>query len=83
MEAVKQDRKLAVEIHTPTYLGHPYLLAWSHLYTFRESFNTDESITHFMYLEDDILITEKNIEYSFTKNIKNNYLFEMKFSLAA
>jgi hypothetical protein len=63
MDAVKQDRKLAVEIHTPTYLGHPYLLTWSHLYTFRECFNTDKSITHFMYLEDDILITEKNIEY--------------------
>lgn len=63
MNAVKQDRELAVEIHTPTYLGHPYLLTWSHLHTFRESFNADESITHFMYLEDDIFITEKNIEY--------------------
>jgi len=63
MSAVKQGRELEVEIHTPTYLGHPYLLTWSHLYTFRESFNSDQSITHFMYLEDDILITEKNIAY--------------------
>jgi hypothetical protein len=63
MNIVKQGRELAVEIHTPTYLGHPYLLTWSHLSTFRESFNADKSITHFMYVEDDILITEKNIEY--------------------
>ncbi|MBU3560435.1 hypothetical protein [Polynucleobacter hallstattensis] len=63
MRAVKQDRELAVNIHTPTYLGHPYLLTWSHFHTFRELFNTDESISHFMYLEDDIFITKKNIEY--------------------
>jgi hypothetical protein len=63
MNAVKQGRTLAVEIHTPTYLGHPYLLTWCHLYTFRELFNSDESITHFMYVEDDIFITPKNIEY--------------------
>jgi len=63
MRAVTQGRELAVDIHSPTHLGHPYLLTWSHFYTFRELFNADESISHFMYLEDDIFITEKNIGY--------------------
>ena len=60
---VKQNHELSVEIHTPTYLGHPKLLTWSHLFIFRIIFNTDSSITHFMYVEDDILVTRKNIEY--------------------
>ncbi len=47
---------------TPYGLGHPYLLAWSHLYVFRRWFD-DQSISHFMYLEDDILLTKANIEY--------------------
>ena len=61
--AVNKDRKSDIYIHTPTYLGHPYLLTWSHLFVFRELFNKDESITHFLYLEDDICVTQKNIEY--------------------
>ena len=63
IKTVKQNRQLVVETHVPTYLGHPYLLTWSHFYTFRKLFESDESITHFMYLEDDIFITPKNIEY--------------------
>jgi hypothetical protein len=60
---VNKGRKLDINIHTPTYLGHPYLLTWSHFYIFRQLFDKDESITHFMYLEDDIYVTPKNIEY--------------------
>jgi hypothetical protein len=60
---VKQSRNFEVEIHTPTYLGHAKLLTWSHLYFFRKLFNSDLSISHFMYLEDDIFITLQNIEY--------------------
>lgn len=63
VDHVKQGRDLQVEIHTPTYLGHAKLLTWCHLYTFRMLFNSDPSISHFMYLEDDILITPQNIEY--------------------
>lgn len=63
IKTVKQNRQLLVETHTPTYLGHPYLLTWSHFHTFRKLFESDQSITHFMYLEDDIFITPKNIEY--------------------
>jgi len=47
---------------TPIGLGHPYLLAWSHLEIFRKQV-LDESFTHFLYIEDDILITKKNIDY--------------------
>ena len=61
--AVNSHCSLDVKIHTPTYLGHPYLLTWSHFYIFRELFFGDQSITHFMYLEDDIYVTQKNIEY--------------------
>lgn len=60
---VKQGPKLSVEIHTPTYLGHPKLLTWSHFFIFRRIFNADPTITHFMYVEDDILVTRQNIEY--------------------
>jgi hypothetical protein len=63
MNTINLERKLAVEIHTPTYLGHPYLLTWSHFCIFRELFYRDKSISHFMYLEDDIYLTPKNIGY--------------------
>lgn len=47
---------------TPTGLGHPYLLTWSHFDVFRRLIS-NESITHFMYLEDDLLITRENVDY--------------------
>jgi len=50
-------------IHTPSYLGHPYLLTWSHLGLFREQFSQDSSISHFLYLEDDVLFTQENMIY--------------------
>jgi hypothetical protein len=56
---VNKSCKLDNNIHTPTYLGHPYLLTWSHFYIFRQLFDKDDSITHFMYLEDDILVAPK------------------------
>lgn len=62
-DAINPESKYAIEIHSPTYLGHPYLLAWSHFFIFRKIFDTDESVTHFLYVEDDIFIAQKNIEY--------------------
>jgi hypothetical protein len=44
-------------------LGHPYFLTWSHKDVFRQLIKTDPAITHYLYLEDDILITQENIEY--------------------
>ena len=46
----------------PKHLGHPFLLAWSHLNVFREQIK-DSSFTHFLYIEDDIKVTKSNIEY--------------------
>jgi hypothetical protein len=70
-EAKPQDRirrsldglGFAYKIMVPTLLGHPYLLAWSHLAVFRERFAADPEITHFMYLEDDICVRPDNIAY--------------------
>ncbi len=47
--------------HLP--MGHPYFLPWGHLPIFKQQFILDPSISHFMYLEDDIEITPKNITY--------------------
>jgi hypothetical protein len=52
-----------VEIITPTWLGHPYLLTWSHREVFRQCLEGDRHFSHYLYSEDDILITEANIDY--------------------
>ncbi len=54
--------KIKLEFLVPKALGHPFLLTWSHLNAFRQQF-TDESFTHFLYLEDDIYLTQSNISY--------------------
>jgi hypothetical protein len=54
------------KIFSPTLLGHPYLLTWSHLSIFREVFESDTHASHFLYLEDDICITKENIRYWLT-----------------
>ena len=52
-----------IKIYVPKLIGHPYLLTWAHFDVFRKLFQTEQNLTHFMYLEDDILITPENIEY--------------------
>ena len=47
----------------PTGLGHPYLLTWSHIPLFKKFLSSSEPISHFLYLEDDIVLEPKNIEY--------------------
>lgn len=54
---------IRVEIFVPKFLGHPYLLTWSHLDLFREYYKSCEEISHFLYIEDDILVRKENIEY--------------------
>jgi hypothetical protein len=51
-----------IAIFTPTGLGHPFLLTWSHFVVMREKFK-DASFTHFLYLEDDLLCTQEHINY--------------------
>ena len=60
---IKAAIKSHVEIYVPKYLGHPFLLTWGHLDIFREYFQADPDISHFMCLEDDIEIKPNNIEY--------------------
>ena len=52
-----------LHIITPTYIGHPYLLTWSHRDVFREHISKGSSHTHFLYLEDDLLFTKQNLDY--------------------
>lgn len=47
----------------PQLIGHPYLLTWTHRAIFANVFKEDQSFSHFLYLEDDIELTSKNIEY--------------------
>ena len=63
IRTVLQNKDVPFSIHTPKLLGHPYLLTWCHFAIFEELLLKDTSITHYMYLEDDMLITKENIEY--------------------
>lgn len=60
--AVFQGDGVDFSIFTPTGLGHPYLLPWSHFVVMREHFE-DDSFTHFLYLEDDLLCTQDHVNY--------------------
>jgi hypothetical protein len=51
------------QIFVPSLLGHPYLLVWAHLAIFRSRFLNDSTISHYLYLEDDIEIRKENIVY--------------------
>lgn len=50
-------------IATPSYLGHPYLLTWSHRDIFREQISSGSGHSHFLYTEDDLLLTRQNLDY--------------------
>ena len=54
---------LNIKVISPFLLGHPYLLTWCHLQVFREALLADQSISHFLYLEDDMCVTAENISY--------------------
>jgi hypothetical protein len=47
-------------------LAHPFLLAEEHINIFRNQFEADDSLSHFMYLEDDIYVNINNINYWLT-----------------
>ncbi len=52
-----------LKILAPKLLGHPYLLTWCHQQIFRDRLKEDSDTSHFMYIEDDIVIIPENIEY--------------------
>jgi hypothetical protein len=60
--AVLAGKGFDFQIRTPMMIGHPYLLPWFHFDIVRA--HIAEGVTsHFMYLEDDLLVTRRNIEY--------------------
>ena len=54
---------LNIKVISPFLLGHPYLLTWCHLQVFRKALLSDQAISHFLYLEDDMCVTAENISY--------------------
>lgn len=52
-----------LEIVVPTHLGHPYLLTWTHRAVFRDCFEAGGGFSHYLYTEDDILLTRPNVDY--------------------
>jgi hypothetical protein len=62
---IKQGSDLEVYIHTynPSNFVNPYFLTWTHVPFFKYLFESDNSITHFMYIEADMLVTRSNIDY--------------------
>ncbi len=65
ISAVLANKGFEFDFLVPTGLGHPFLLTWTHFVDFRKKIK-DPSFTHFMYLEDDILVTRRNMEYWMT-----------------
>ena len=57
------DAAVQLRIAVPQLLGHPKLLTWCHRAVLKERFEQDATVTHFMYLEDDICVRPSNIRY--------------------
>lgn len=55
------DNNLNHSVRTPNIIGHPYFLPYLSLEIMKVFYK--KSFTHFMLIEDDILITKKNMEY--------------------
>jgi hypothetical protein len=53
---------LDAKLYVPELLGHPYLLPWCHFEIFRKQLDAGE-VSHFLYIEDDLLITPENVAY--------------------
>ena len=62
IESVIADKGFDFQFFIPDALGHPLLLTWAHFPVFKRLLQ-DESFTHFLYLEDDTLITRENMSY--------------------
>jgi hypothetical protein len=63
LSACVEAAGISTSFYTPIGLGHPYLLPWAHFTVFRRLFAEDASISHFMYIEDDTLVTRDAVEY--------------------
>lgn len=54
--------QMSIKIVTPSGIGHPYLLTWTHREIFQRVL-TSSSVSHFMYSEDDLLFSRSNVMY--------------------
>lgn len=53
---------MSIMFVTPSGIGHPYLLTWTHREIFQRVLTSNE-VTHFMYSEDDLLFSRSNVMY--------------------
>jgi hypothetical protein len=60
---IYKTKNLNFEIIIEKELLNPHFLAGCHIGIFKTLFQNDADITHFLYLEDDILVLPKNISY--------------------
>ncbi|NBW57072.1 hypothetical protein EBR43_04675 [bacterium] len=57
------DKNFSVKIFERKLDSHPHWLTWEHLKVFKEFYEKDKTISHFLYLEDDHVLTKLNINY--------------------
>lgn len=64
IDAIKHvsEAQKQIHIHNPQMIGHPYFLPWSHLDIFRQDLKSGGS-DYYLYLEDDLLFSQKNLDY--------------------
>jgi hypothetical protein len=62
-EFVRAHRSFRVQLVQPSLIGHPYFLTWIHREVFNQLHRTNPDISHYLYLEDDILFTTENLAY--------------------
>lgn len=51
------------QIARVNHIPHPFMLPWAHKAVLKEAYERDPSLTHFVYLEDDMALTPANMAY--------------------
>lgn len=59
----RSHRSLRVQVVQPSVIGHPFFLTWIHREVFKQLRQSNPDISHYLYLEDDILFTADNLAY--------------------
>jgi len=54
--------QMSIKFVTPSGIGHPYLLTWTHREIFKKVL-TSSDVSHFIYSEDDLLFSRSNVMY--------------------
>ena len=62
LREVLQGKGFEFRLLSVTGLDHPHLLPWSHFPVFQAQFE-DPTITNFLYVEDDLLLTRESVLY--------------------